>query len=122
MIATIQIKDLALKAVIGIHDHEHNNAQDIMLNISLEYDAANAVLGDDIKDAVDYQAIQQAVITLVAATRFNLVERLAAEVLKVVTSDPRVLRASVTIDKPKALSSARSVSLTMVQGGDFPNT
>ena len=115
--AMIQIKDLAVRTIIGIQDWEREKAQDILINITLEYDATKAAASDDIKDAVDYKAIKQAVIKLVESSRFNLVEKMAAEILNVaMTTDPRVEFASVMIDKPNALRFARSVSLTMSKG------
>lgn len=111
--ATIQIKDLALRTIIGIQDWEREKAQDILINITLEYNADKAAISDDIKDAVDYKAVKQDVIRLVESSHFNLVEKMAAEILKVSMADRRVEFASVTIDKPNALRFARSVSLTM---------
>ncbi len=114
--AVIQIRDLALKAVIGIETREREEAQEVLINLTIEYNALEAARSDDIKDAVDYKAVEQAVVDLVGSSRFNLVERMAAEILKVVTVDPRVDFASVTIDKPQALSRSRSVALTMSIG------
>ncbi|MBF0594517.1 MAG: dihydroneopterin aldolase [Candidatus Omnitrophica bacterium] len=119
--AMIQIKDLAVRTIIGIQDWEREKAQDVLINISLEYDAAKAAQSDDIQDAVDYKAVKQAVIRLVESSRFNLVEKMAAEILAVAMSDQRVEYASVTIDKPNALRFARSVSLTMSKGTRMPS-
>ena len=82
--ATIHIKDLALRTIIGIQEWERAKTQDIIINIAIDYDASQAAASDDIKDAVDYKAIKQAVIMLVEASRFNLVEKMAAEILKII--------------------------------------
>jgi FolB domain-containing protein len=111
--ATIHIKDLALRTIIGIFDWEREKAQDIIINIAIEYDASRAAISDDIKDAVDYKTIKQGVIRLVESSRFNLVEKMAAEILKLVMAHALVDAATVTIDKPNALRFAKSVSLTM---------
>ena len=110
--ATIKIHDLALRTIIGIEAWEREKPQDIVINLSCDYDAALAAASDDIKDAVNYKKIKQDIIHLVETTRFNLVEKLAAEILKVAMRDPRVREATVTVDKPHALRYARSVSLT----------
>lgn len=111
--ATIHIKDLALRTIIGIEDWEREKEQDILINLFLEYDATKAALSDDIKDAVDYKAVKQGIMHLVAVSRFNLVEKLAHEILSLALKDARVEKATVAIDKPQALRFARSVSLTL---------
>ena len=111
--ATIHIRDLSLRTIIGIQDWEREKQQDIVINIALDYDAAKAAKSDDIADAVDYKALKKKIIHLTETTRFNLVEKMASEVLKIVMEDPRVTSASVTIDKPQALRFARSVAVTM---------
>lgn len=114
--ALIQIQDLALRTIIGIQDWEREKAQDILINITLEYDASKAAKSDNIKDAVDYKAVKQSVVKLVESSRFNLVEKLASEILNLAMKDRRVRFASVRIDKPNALRFAKSVSLTMSKG------
>ena len=37
--ARIRIKDLLLRAYIGIKDEEISNQQDVLINVSLTYDA-----------------------------------------------------------------------------------
>lgn len=114
--AGIHIRDLSLRAIVGVQDFEQENAQEVVINILFDYDASRAAQSDDINDAVDYALIRQAVVHLVASSRFNLLERMAAEILKLVMVDERVNAASVTIEKPHALESAMSVALTMSVG------
>jgi D-erythro-7,8-dihydroneopterin triphosphate epimerase len=112
-VAIIQIRDLSLRAIIGIQDWERKKQQDLLINISIEYDAEKAAQTDDIRNAVDYKAIKQNVVKLVESSNFNLVERLAQGILDITMEDPRVISASVTIDKPNALRFSRSVAVTM---------
>lgn len=111
--ATIQIRDLAVQAIIGIHNGERAAKQALIVNVSLDYDAEKAAQSDDMAFAVDYQAIEQRVVKSVENSHFFLVERLAKEILAVVMEDIRVTGAVVTIDKSKALQHARSVAVTM---------
>jgi D-erythro-7,8-dihydroneopterin triphosphate epimerase len=111
--ATIYIRDLALRGIIGIQDWEREKQQDLIINITVDYDATRAAETDDIAHAVDYKALKQKVIKLVESSRFNLVEKLAAEILRIAMEDVRVTAASVTIDKPHALRFARSVAVMM---------
>ena len=111
--AVIKIKDLRLRAIIGVEEWERENQQDIIINITVEFDGRKAAENDDLNDTVDYKAMKQNVIKLVESSSFLLVEKLAGEVLKICMSDQLVEKATVEIDKPHALRFADSVSVTM---------
>jgi 2-amino-4-hydroxy-6-hydroxymethyldihydropteridine diphosphokinase len=107
----IQIKDLLLRAIIGINDEERRNRQDVLINIVLYADTRAAGASDDINDAVNYRSITKRVISLVESSRFFLVEKLAAEIAAICLDDARVRRATVRVEKPGALRFARSVGV-----------
>ena len=111
--ATVYIKDLSLRTLIGIQDWEKEKQQDIVLNVSFDYDASRAAETDDITHAVDYKALKQKIVALVEARHFNLVEKLAQEILDLTMEDARIQKAVVMIDKPQALRFAKSVSVSV---------
>jgi FolB domain-containing protein len=113
--ATIRISNLRLRTIIGINDWEREVKQDVVINITLEFDATRASKSDDIKDTVDYKTLTKKVIKAVEESRFNLLEALGAAILKLALGDPKVLNATVRIDKPQALRFADSVSLELTQ-------
>ena len=113
--AFIRIKNLKLRAVIGINDWERENKQDVIINIKLEFDASAAAKSDDIADTVDYKAIKLNVIELVEKSNYNLLEKLVDEIVHVCLADPRVGRATVRVDKPHALRFADSVSIEIAE-------
>ncbi len=106
----IHIRDLLLRGIVGINDEERRNHQDILINITLDADTRPAGRSDAIEDAVNYRTITKRVIRMVEASRFHLVERLAAEVAAISMADPRVL-----LEKPGALRFARSVGVEIVR-------
>ncbi len=114
-IARIHIRDLRLRAIIGVHDWERRERQDIVVNVFLTFDAASAVGSDDLKDTIDYKKLKQEIMRLAERSRFFLLEKLVAAVLDLALDDPRVLEATVRIDKPLALRFADSVSLEMTR-------
>ena len=99
--ATVRIKDLLLRAYIGIKEEEINNQQDVLINVCLTYDAAN------------YRTITKQIIGHVDGNRFALLERLTHEVLSIVMEHEAVHWAAVEIDKPHALRYAESVSVRL---------
>jgi len=112
-IATVHIRDMAVSALVGVYSHERKKPQRVVLNISFSYKASKAVKSDDIKKAVDYHALADRIKRFLGKRHFILLETMADQVLTVVKEDGRVVSASVTIDKPGALSLARSVSVTV---------
>lgn len=75
-LAKIRIKDLRLRTYIGINDDEIRNKQDVLINITLVYRAKDAVISNNIDDALNYRSICKAVIELVESKGFALLERL----------------------------------------------
>ena len=107
----IQIKDLLLRAILGINEEERRNRQDVLINITLHADTRAAGRSDDIADAVNYRTLTKRIIALVEDSQFYLVEKLAAEIAALCLDDPRVEQADVRVEKPGALRFARSVGV-----------
>ncbi len=111
--AKIRITDLSLRTIIGLHDWERKNKQDILINVLFDYDCTACRTNDRIEDAVDYRSLTKKIITEVESSNFFLLEKLTAHVLKIVMDIPRIQSATVRIDKPQALRFARSVSVEL---------
>lgn len=111
----IRIQNLKLRTLIGIYDWERKRKQSVIVNIRLDFNGTKAARTDKIKDTVDYKTICKAVIKKVESSQYFLVEKLAAEILKLVMKDKRVLSARVRVDKPGALRFAESVSVETEQ-------
>lgn len=111
--ATVRVKDLLLRAYIGIKDEEINNQQDVLINIRLTYDASEAIHQNEIGAALNYRTITKQIIAHVDGNRFALLERLTHEVLSIVMEHQAVTWAEVEIDKPHALRYSESVSVSL---------
>ena len=114
----IHIRDLHLRAIIGINDEERRDRQDVLINLTLDTDMRSAGRSDDIGDAFNYRTLAKRVIGLVENSQFYLVEKLAAEVARLCLEDTRVERVRVSVEKPGALRFARSVGITIERGRD----
>ena len=108
----IHIKDLLLRAIIGIKADERLNKQDVIINLTLHTNVSRAA-SDDIDDTVDYRTITKQVISFVENSQFFLVEKMALEIATICLADPRVVRAVVTVEKPGAVRFTRSVGVTV---------
>lgn len=108
----IKIENLRLRTVVGIFEWEKKIKQDVVVNIEIEFDGTSAIEKDDIEYTLDYKSITKKIISEVEGKNYNLIERIAGDVMKIVMEDGRVERATVKIDKPGALRFADSVSVT----------
>jgi len=111
--ARIRVKDLSLRTFIGINEDEILNKQDVLINLTILYSAQEAVRDNDIDHALNYRTITKAIIAYVEGNRFALLERMTQELLDLVMANQSVLYAEVEVDKPHALRSAESVSITL---------
>ena len=113
--ATIKIKNLRLRTYIGINDDEIKNKQDVVVNVTIHYDAGRATDSDSdsVDDALNYKTVTKSIIALVEDNRFSLLEKLTAEVLNIAAEHHWVTFAEVEVDKPHALRFSDSVSLTL---------
>ena len=116
--ARIRIKDLRLRTYIGIKEEEILNQQDILINATILYPAANAVSVNQIEQALNYRTITKAMIRHVEDNRLALLERLTQELLDIVMQHEQVRYAEVEVDKPHALRFAESVSITLSAARD----
>ena len=116
--ARIRIKDLRLRTYIGIKEEEILNQQDILINATILYPAANAVSVNQIEQALIYRTLTKAMIRHVEDNRFALLERLTQELLDIVMQHEQVRYAEVEVDKPHALRFAESVSITLSAARD----
>jgi len=112
----ISIKNLSLYSIIGIEKHERTEPRPIIVNVQMRVDALAAAAEDDIDKAVDYADIAERIEAFVSDSSFHLIETLASAILKVIMTDPRIEWASVEVDKPAALESSESVSVSVSSG------
>ncbi len=111
----IYVRDLQLRCIIGIFPEERKNRQDVVVNLLLEGPFSEAARTDSIEHTANYKTITKQIIELVEGSEFFLIETLAERISAVCLADPRVHRATVTLDKPGALRFARSVAVEITR-------
>ena len=109
----IKIERLHCHTIIGIHDWEKEKSRDLFINLEMEFDGDKAISSDAIKDTIDYDEVTEMLQVEVAKSRFGLLEKLAAHLLKLLMRDTRIGRARIEIIKPNALKNAQSVSVIL---------
>ncbi len=113
--ATIFIKNLLLRTEVGFNAHELGKKQDLLLNISIQYDTQGEEINDNPQNALNYRDICKEVIDLVERGKFNLLEKVANDVADLILKMNRVKEVAVEVDKPHALRFAKSVSFSLTK-------
>ena len=105
------VRDLELKALIGIYDHEKVEPQSIVVNIDLSVHEGEGPQNDDIGHVVSYEIVVKKVEAIIAEGHINLVETLCEKIAAACLRDRRVVAARVRVEKPDIIPNARSVGV-----------
>lgn len=111
----IIIKNLRLRAILGINPEERLNQQDILINLELACDIRAAANSDQIEDAVNYKSITKRIIHHVENSSDFLVEKLVSDIARLVLTEFPIEQARVRVEKPGALRFTESVGIEIVR-------
>ncbi|HSW89215.1 MAG TPA: dihydroneopterin aldolase [Candidatus Saccharimonadales bacterium] len=112
-LAKIYIKDIAFTGIVGAYERERHEPQTIFISIALSIDATKSIETDSLEDTVDYTFLCKKVPEAIAKAKYFLIESVASAVLDICMEEKGVLCASVTVEKPHALSQAKGVVMEM---------
>ncbi len=116
----IIIKGLEVLASIGVHPHEHESAQMIVIDIELDMGAMPTPEDDMLDETLDYAMVADKAAEFAQAAHVQLVETLAGRIAHwALTEDKRVQACTVRIAKPHALINAETagVEFTLCRNG-----
>jgi dihydroneopterin aldolase len=111
------VRNLELRAQIGVHGHEQGTLQPVRINLDLAV-ADVALEVDRLDQVVDYEAVVTRVRAIVGEGHINLAETLAERIAAMAMEDTRVLSIRVRVEKLTALPGAESagVEIERVRG------
>ena len=95
----IELRGLTVRGHHGVFDHERRDGQDFIVDVSVWLDLSVAADSDNLADTLDYGAMTDTVVGLVASTSDRLLERLADRIAAALTVDGRVVAVTVTVRK-----------------------
>ncbi len=111
----ILINDLLVRCIIGVHEEERGEKQDVVINLAITTDLRKAGRSDRIEDALDYSALKKKIVAMADNSRFFLVEALAEAIADICLEDSAVSQVQVRVEKPTALRFARSVGVEITR-------
>jgi dihydroneopterin aldolase len=100
---TVFVRGLTVQAGIGVHDHEHDRLQTLVIDVTLDLGAIEV---ERLSDTVNYEHVAEAAHAIVAAGHVGLVETFAERLARACLDDPHVQAVTVRIEKPGALHGA----------------
>lgn len=104
------VRDLVLFCKIGVHRHEHTDAQRVRINLDLAVREGRD-LDDSLSNVVCYERITTGVREIVSRGHINLVETLAEEISAMCLEDWRVRSVRVRIEKLDVFPDVTSVGV-----------
>ncbi len=107
----LHIKNLRFPAIIGVHDWEKERRRQFYMDITVEYDASEAVLGDDFHKALDYGKIEEQMIALAESREWQLIETLADKAGDHLLREfQQISEVTIALTKPQAMHFSESVT------------
>src|SRR5437762_2691559 len=105
----IIIRDLRLDILIGIHDHEKEKPQPVLLNIEAEIEPLS--MDDSIDSTVCYSTMIKKIQDLAGRSHVNLVETLAENIANLLMQDARIGNILVRVEKTAVYKFATAVGV-----------
>ncbi len=105
------IKDLSVRAVIGINDWEREIDQEILINITMFTEQRKANTPDEIEYCVNYRSMAKNISSHVESIQRFTVEALAEDIAKICLENTLVKKAIVRVEKPGAVRFSQSVGV-----------
>eukprot|EP00128_Syssomonas_multiformis_P018428 Colp12_sorted_trinity150504_noHs@3851 len=109
------VKDLLVRAIIGVNPWEREEKQSIVLNLEMSQDIERAAASDKVSQSINYRTVCKAVVAFVEASEFKTVEALATAVAKVVVVECGASQVTVRLEKPSALIFADSAGVEITR-------
>lgn len=100
----IVIPDFRISCYVGVPNEERKVAQDVLIDLELELDLAQAGRADDFSKTVDYDAVCETVKATVERRPRKLIETIAEETAQDLLSNYPVQAVRVQVRKPGALA------------------
>ena len=111
----IFVRGLLVQASIGVHPHEYESTQPIIIDIELDMGDMPAPSEDRLHETLDYGLVAEKAEEIALEAHVQLVETLADRIATWCLSDERVIACAVRIAKPQALLKADVAGVEVVR-------
>ena len=115
----IFVRGLRVEAFIGVHPHEYERKQPIIMDIELDMGNMPPPKDDRLHETLDYGLVAENATAIALEAHVQLVETLADRIAAwALSADPRVQACAVRIAKPQALDTADLAGVEIIRRRD----
>ncbi len=112
--SAISIRDLKLSCTIGFYPHERLKTQTLCAQIELRLSCIPACETDSLSDTVNYEALEEHLVSIASQSNYLLIERLAKVLLSACLKfDSRIHSVRIELEKPGCLKHARAAAISL---------
>lgn len=118
----IRLEGLEVACVIGVNPDERDREQPLLVRVELGLELARAGVSTELGDTLDYARIAEEIVGMLKFRRYGLLETAAEELSAMLLAvHPQVESVRLHLDKPGALTGARSAGVSVARtSADFP--
>jgi dihydroneopterin aldolase len=109
----IQIRDLRVETLIGIHKRERHVAQTVSIDLEIGLPGTAVFKSDKVADTIDYEQVALRIHALAADGHYRLVETLAERIARLLLEEFGAPWVKVSVAKIGILANARFVGVTL---------
>ena len=95
------VRGLAISALIGVHAHEQDEPQPLLVDVDLHLEGGH---WRGLGDTIDYERVVRHAEAIAAAGHISLVETFAHRLAVACLDEPKVKGVRVRVEKPRALA------------------
>ncbi len=110
-VRSVFVRDLVLRCLIGVHDHERDTPQRVRINLDLTVVEDGRPIDDKLANVVCYEEILSRVRAIVTRRHVKLVETLAEDIAAACFTDAAVQSARVRLEKLDVFADTASVGV-----------
>jgi 7,8-dihydroneopterin aldolase/epimerase/oxygenase len=111
----VYIEGLTGNTVIGIDKSELHEPQPVRMSLAIGVPNLKACVTDKIEDTVNYAAVREAVLGLLASHRVQLLEALAERIAQLVIADFGAHWVRVSLAKPAKFADVEAVGVVIAR-------
>lgn len=116
----VYIRALQVETVIGVHEHERQQPQSLLVDLEMAADIRAAAANDDLSNALDYDAVARRISSFVASTHYHLLETLAERIADMLLQEFPISHLRLRLGKPSALANAAEAGVIIERGKSSP--
>jgi len=112
----IFVRGLLVQASIGVHPHEHEETQPVIIDVELDMGDMPPPGKDRLHETLDYAIVAEKAEEIALEAHVQLVETLASRIADwALLTDERVQACAVRISKPQALLKADAAGVEVIK-------